>query len=48
MYPVVEAPGWLSFVVSGVGHAMGTCLGDGVSLPFSKLKPVLKPEPSAT
>ena len=41
---VFEKPGQLAFTVSGIGHAMGACLGSGVSLPFSQLKPVLKPE----
>ena len=34
----------LSFVVSGVGHASGACLGSGVSVPFSELKPMLQPK----
>ncbi|MGE8319193.1 MAG: hypothetical protein ACN6O3_10655 [Comamonas sp.] len=39
-----EAPGRLGFVISGIGHAGSVCLGSGVSLPFGKLKPILKPE----
>ena len=34
----------LSLVVSGAGHSWGACLGSGVSIPFSELKPVLQPK----
>ena len=33
----------MSFVISGIGHAMGACLGSGVDISFKKLKPYLKP-----
>jgi hypothetical protein len=36
--------GELGFVISGIGHAMGDCLGSGVRVPFSKLGPVLQPK----
>lgn len=39
----LSAPGRLSFVISGIGHAMGACLGDGVDTSFAKLGPYLKP-----
>lgn len=39
-----EAPNQLGFVISGIGHARSVCLGSRVSLPFGKLKPMLKPE----
>lgn len=38
-----DRPGKLSFVISGIGHARGVCLGSGVSLSFKALKPLLKP-----
>lgn len=38
-----DKPDKMSFVISGIGHAMGVCLGSGVAIPFSALKPVLKP-----
>lgn len=37
-------PDRLAFDVSGVGHAMGACLGTKLTLPFSTLGPILKPE----
>ena len=39
-----EKPEQLAFTVSGVPHVIGACLGSGVSVPFSQLKPLLKPE----
>lgn len=39
----VGAPGELVLSVSGIGHAMGACLGPHASLPFKDLKPYLKP-----
>ncbi|HDR9485238.1 TPA: hypothetical protein QDC20_001700 [Burkholderia aenigmatica] len=38
-----DAPGKLSFVVSGIGHAMGACLGPQLDAPFAALAPILKP-----
>ncbi|MCY1509646.1 hypothetical protein D9M68_439990 [compost metagenome] len=38
-----EAPGMLSLSVSGVGHAMGVCLGTHAVVPFKDLAPYLKP-----
>jgi hypothetical protein len=37
------APNILSFNVSGIGHAMGVCLGPQIEVPFKDLKPLLKP-----
>ena len=34
----------MSFVISGIGHAMGACLGSGVDISFKKLQPYLKPD----
>ena len=39
----VGSPGELVLSVSGIGHAMGACLGPHASLPFKALKPYLKP-----
>lgn len=39
----LDAPGKLSFVVSGIGHAMGACLGPQLDAPFAALKPILRP-----
>jgi hypothetical protein len=36
------APNMLSFNVSGIGHAMGVCLGPQIEVPFKDLKPLLK------
>jgi hypothetical protein len=36
------APNTLSFNVSGIGHAMGVCLGPQIEVPFKNLKPLLK------
>lgn len=44
LYLHFTAPDQLSFDISGIGHAMGVCLGSHLTLPFSKLKPILKPE----
>lgn len=38
-----ESPGMLSLSVSGVGHAMGVCLGTHAAVPFEDLAPYLKP-----
>ena len=38
-----DKPDKMSFVISGIGHAMGVCLGSGVSVPFKDLKPYIKP-----
>lgn len=37
------APGALSLSISGVGHAMGVCLGTHAEVPFKDLTPYLKP-----
>ncbi|WP_354006360.1 hypothetical protein [Burkholderia sp. 572] len=39
----LDAPGKLSFVVSGIGHAMGACLGPQLDAPFAALAPILRP-----
>ncbi|KVQ31268.1 hypothetical protein [Burkholderia cepacia] len=39
----LDAPGKLSFVVSGIGHAMGACLGPQLDVPFASLAPILRP-----
>jgi hypothetical protein len=39
----ISAPGALSLSVSGVGHAMGVCLGTHAMVPFRDLTPYLKP-----
>lgn len=38
-----QAPDKLAFDVSGIGHAMGVCLGPQLVLPLRDLKPVLRP-----
>ncbi|MFP3503923.1 hypothetical protein [Burkholderia sp. SIMBA_062] len=38
-----DAPGKLSFSVSGIGHAMGACLGPQLDVPFAALAPILRP-----
>lgn len=38
-----ESPGVLTLSVSGVGHAMGVCLGTHATVPFKDLTPYLKP-----
>ena len=38
-----DKPDKMSFVISGIGHAMGVCLGSGVSVPFKDLAPYIKP-----
>ena len=38
-----DAPGKLSFSVSGIGHAMGACLGPQLDASFAALAPILKP-----
>jgi hypothetical protein len=40
-------PDKLSFNVSGIGHAMGVCLGPQLEVPFKKIKPLLKPTAKA-
>ncbi|NTZ86458.1 hypothetical protein FCJ61_26510 [Burkholderia metallica] len=39
----LDAPGKLSFVVSGIGHAAGACLGPQLDAPFAALAPILRP-----
>ncbi|MEK7889781.1 hypothetical protein AAB992_21995 [Burkholderia contaminans] len=39
----LDAPGKLSFAVSGIGHAAGACLGPQLDAPFEALAPILKP-----
>ncbi|MGU3780583.1 hypothetical protein [Burkholderia metallica] len=41
-----DAPGKLSFSVSGIGHAMGACLGPQLDASFAALAPILKPSGS--
>jgi hypothetical protein len=36
-------PDSLVLGISGIGHAMGCCLGDQITLPFKKLGPLLRP-----
>ncbi|MDB5769138.1 MAG: hypothetical protein JWQ61_3952 [Collimonas fungivorans] len=38
-----DEPDKISFVVSGIGHAMGVCLGPQLVMPIRALKPILKP-----
>lgn len=38
-----QAPGALTLSVSGIGHAMGVCLGTHATVPFKDLAPYLKP-----
>lgn len=38
-----QAPGALSLSVSGIGHAMGVCLGTHATVPFKDLAPYLTP-----
>ncbi|MGS0896117.1 hypothetical protein ACVBGC_26830 [Burkholderia stagnalis] len=38
-----DAPGKLSFSVSGIGHALGACLGPQLDASFAALAPILKP-----
>ena len=38
-----DEPDKISFVISGIGHAMGACLGPRMIIPISALKPILKP-----
>ena len=40
---MLNKPDKMSFVISGIGHAMGVCLGSGVSVPFKDLAPYIKP-----
>ncbi|MPV60276.1 hypothetical protein CFB46_18770 [Burkholderia sp. HI2761] len=40
----LDAPGKISFVVSGINHAMGACLGPQLDAPFAALAPILKPD----
>ncbi|MBB1626199.1 hypothetical protein [Achromobacter sp. UMC71] len=39
----VASPGELVLSVSGIGHAMGVCLGPHATVPFQDLRPYLKP-----
>jgi hypothetical protein len=41
---MLDQSGKMRFVVSGIGHAMGVCLGSGISIPTKALKPYLQPE----
>lgn len=41
----LESPDRLVFNVTGVGHALGVCLGPHASLPFSAVEDLLKPAP---
>ncbi|MBV8249692.1 MAG: hypothetical protein JO200_14700 [Comamonas sp.] len=43
MVPMIETPAAVSFVVSGIGHAMGACLGSGVTIAFKDFRPYIKP-----
>lgn len=43
MVLMFNKPDKMSFVISGIGHAMGVCLGSGVDIPFKDLKPFIKP-----
>ena len=38
-----NSPDKVSFVISGIGHALGVCLGSGVEIRFNDLKPFIKP-----
>jgi hypothetical protein len=38
-----DEPNKISFVISGIGNAMGVCLGPRMIIPISALKPILKP-----
>ncbi len=38
-----EAPGVLTLSISGIGHAMGICLGTHATVPFKDLAPIVKP-----
>jgi len=38
-----ESPGVLTLSISGIGHAMGVCLGTHVTVPFKDLAPYLAP-----
>ncbi|WP_255576235.1 hypothetical protein [Comamonas sp. Y33R10-2] len=40
---MLNKPDKMGFVISGIGHAMGMCLGSGVDIPFKDLKPYIKP-----
>lgn len=40
---MLNKPDKMSFVISGIGHAMGVCLGSGVDISFKKLKSYIKP-----
>lgn len=44
LYLHFTAPNELSFDVSGIGHAMGVCLGPHLNLPFGAIKQILKPD----
>ena len=37
---MLNKPDKMSFVISGIGHAMGACLGSGVDVSFKKLRPI--------
>lgn len=40
---MLSKPETMGFVISGIGHAMGVCLGSGIDIPFKKLQPYIKP-----
>ncbi|PFH10514.1 hypothetical protein BCF11_2936 [Collimonas sp. PA-H2] len=42
-----DEPDKISFVVSGIGHAMGVCLGPQLVMPIRALQPILKPAAKA-
>ena len=44
LYLHFTAPGELAFDVSGIGHALGVCLGTHLTVPFVQLQPMLKPD----
>lgn len=39
----VAAPGEISLSISGIGHALGVCLGTHATVPFNDLTPYLEP-----
>ena len=42
-----DEPDKIAFVISGIGHAMGVCLGPRIIIPISALKAILKPDAEA-
>lgn len=43
LYLHFQSPDRLAFDISGIGHAMGVCLGTHLTVPFALLRPLLKP-----